>query len=424
MYILHAHWQPPTTPNDPGALFFWAENALAAQPPKMGKRVPKGAIHPFCANVATVHRLLDELTHCGGKPNSSPLSLRLPTTRTGPQPSPQLLHTWEVDTTTPLTLGTWAISGDRFTPIEAFPILSKLPLPAELPPNVRLGADLHFWATALNLVLEVLAQQKLLPTLAQADAEGKRYHARWLPILDGPRDELRLTHLVEAMPPLCRAEAGVGDVAPHPRHLLDSFLNTMTDTLARHWGQGHYTTSSVAQQEPAHQWLQALFQADPTVKGAVAQLQRLYTSYRAWLRNLQAAGDRHFRVAFRLEAPLQQVESKGKSKKGNTEWLLHFLLQARDDPSLLAPADQVWQTRGSVLNALGRHFEQPQEKLLAGLGYAARLFEPVRRSLQSAKPEAAALSTQEAYSFLRESAPLLEESGFGPCRRCGPGPLC
>ena len=412
MYILHAHWQPPTTPNDAGALWLWAESALAP-PPAKATKTPKGGSHPFAVEPATVHRLFDELTHIGGKASAGQLALRLPTTRTGPQPSPALLHSWELDTRTTPTLIPWSIASDRLSPLAAYALLTQLPALSELPANVRLGDDLLFWQTALHLALEVLAQQKILPTLTPAGADGKSYHARWLPVLDGPRDEVRLHYLVDAMPPLCRAEAGVGDVAPQPRHLLDSFLNTMTDTLARQWGQGHYVSPDCAAQEPVYQWLRALFQSDPTVKGPAAQLQRLYTSYRAWLRNLQVAGDRHFRVAFRLEAPIQQAENKSKSKKAASDWLLHFLLQARDDPSLLAPADQVWQTRGSVLKALGRHFEQPQEKLLAGLGYAARLFDPLRRSLQGAKPESAALSTQEAYTFLREAAPLLEESGFG-----------
>lgn len=408
MYSLHAHWQPPTTPNDTGALGVWAENALAPQPPKTAKTA-KDRPHPFCADAPTVHRLLNELTGCGGTTNRGQLALRLPTTRTGPQPSPQLLHTWALDTRTTPTLATWYIATDRLPPLAAYAVLSKLPTGAELPPNIQIGDDLYFWMTALHLVREVLAQQKLLPTLTPV-ANGKQYHARWLPILDGPRDEVRLQYLVDAMPPLCRAAADPGEELP-PRQLLESFLNTMTDALAREWGQGHDATPGVAHQESVYHWLRALFQTDPTVKSPAAQVQRLYTSYRAWLRNLQAAGDRHFRVAFRLEAPLQQATSQ--EKPTNQDWLLHFLLQARDDPSLLAPAEQVWQTRGSVLTALGRHFEQPQEKLLAGLGYAARLFDPLRRSLQSAKPQAASLSTQEAYTFLREAAPLLEESGFG-----------
>ena len=94
-------------------------------------------------------------------------------------------------------------------------------------------------------------------------------------------------------------------------------------------------------------------------------------------------------------------------------WQLHFLLQARDDPSLIVPAKEVWQSGNATLQALGRTFTNPQEKLLAGLGYAARLFEPLRRSLQTETPTVAMLTTEEAYAFLRTAAPVLEESGFG-----------
>ena len=57
--------------------------------------------------------------------------------------------------------------------------------------------------------------------------------------------------------------------------------------------------------------------------------------------------------------------------------------------------------------------EQPQEKLLSGLGFAARHFPPLAHTLQGSTPTAAPLSTADAYTFLRETAPLLEESGFG-----------
>src|SRR5205085_5191650 len=56
---------------------------------------------------------------------------------------------------------------------------------------------------------------------------------------------------------------------------------------------------------------------------------------------------------------------------------------------------------------------QPQERLLAGLGYAGRIFPPLEASLHSAAPDRALLTTQEAFAFLKEAAPLLEQSGFG-----------
>jgi SNF2 family DNA or RNA helicase len=95
------------------------------------------------------------------------------------------------------------------------------------------------------------------------------------------------------------------------------------------------------------------------------------------------------------------------------DWTLRYFLQANDDASLLVPAEAVWRERGSALKFLNRKFDQPQEKLLAGLGLAARIFAPIEDSLRAARPEGCALDAQGAYDFIREAALLLQSSGFG-----------
>ena len=90
-----------------------------------------------------------------------------------------------------------------------------------------------------------------------------------------------------------------------------------------------------------------------------------------------------------------------------------FFLQAKDDRSLLVPAEEVWKTRSSTLTFLKRGFKNPQEQLLADLGKASRAFPTIDRSLQTARPVGLELDAEQAYSFLRHSAPLLEQSGFG-----------
>ncbi len=57
--------------------------------------------------------------------------------------------------------------------------------------------------------------------------------------------------------------------------------------------------------------------------------------------------------------------------------------------------------------------DRPQERLLAGLGAASRLFAPIERSLHTSRPELAVLAPAEAHRFLCEIAPLLESNGFG-----------
>jgi SNF2 family DNA or RNA helicase len=80
---------------------------------------------------------------------------------------------------------------------------------------------------------------------------------------------------------------------------------------------------------------------------------------------------------------------------------------------LLVPAEIVWKERSGTLTFLKRKFENPQERLLADLGKATRLFPTIEESLKTARPVGLKLSTAQAYTFLRESAPLLEQSGFG-----------
>lgn len=395
MLVLHAHWQPPLSPADRGGVLFWAETS-DAPPPRKQTRLEKNPTpkeHPFCAPPTALHQITPD-----ARPGQA--TLFLPTTRTGPQPSPGLLHDWDLDEETPPKLTPWRVSGLWLPAASSLQLLVSLP--ETLPPHMTLSADIRYWRTASVLVLETLAAQKFLPVLVPAD--DATFHARWLPVLDGPKDAPRLARLEAAMPPVCRADATWRDASISPRALLDTFLKTMTDALARRWGRAAAPYLK-GDDDPALRWLAALFSDDPTVDASPAQLNVLAHSHRAWMRNLHVAGDAAFRVAFRLEAPLQQAEG--------SNWQLHYLLQARDDPSLLVPADVVWKTRGNVLKRLGRRFEQPQEKLLAGLGYAARLFPPIASSLKSARPTSLSLDTRQAYTFLRETAPLLDETGFG-----------
>ncbi len=411
MLVLHTHWQPPRSPADTGGVLFWAEMSEGAPPAWKRGRIaanPKPKDHPFCAPLKAIEWALDR------EGNEGTATLRLPSTRNGPRPSPELIHNWELDQDTPPFLAPWTVKGLWLPTAKALLLLVDLPEVEAEKRQFILGADAHFWGNAANLVLETLAAHKLVPVLAQADPAGKVFHARWLPVLDSPKDGPRLALLEAAMPPVCRCVLPVHTLAGDkgqverelsPRQLLTTFLNTGCDALARKWGKAAAPRFSKRDFDPAQRWLEALFSDDPTIKASPAQLQALANSQRSWMRNLFVAGDAAFQIAFRLETPTQQ------SKEAN--WQLHYLLQARDDPSLLITASDVWKKTGSALTELGRRFEQPQEKLLAGLGYAARLFPPIASSLKSKRPAQLTLDTQQSYTFLRETAPLLEGAGFG-----------
>ena len=302
---------------------------------------------------------------------------------------------------TPLT--EMATAGVREPAGASQPIAERLVAGKETP-DFAPGAGTRYWQRCAALVLEVLAAQKLVPILVPAP-DGKTCFGRWLPVLDGPKDGPRLAQLEAAMPPVCRSALVSGQEPPPPRILLSTFLNATCDALARRWGHTGAPRSAFLGSAPADRWLQSLFAETPEVRLSAAQVQALVVSQRAWLRNLHAAGDAAFRISFRLEAPESQARSP--------EWKLHYLLQSRQDPSLFVPAEVIWQKKGSLLNELGRRVEQPQEKLLAGLGYAGRLFPPITQSLKSKTPSSLTLDSPLAYTFLREAGPLLEGAGFG-----------
>jgi SNF2 family DNA or RNA helicase len=402
MYVIHAHWRPASTPTQSGALCIWCETSEAQAPNrKIDKRHRDLQPHPFVVEITRVRAVLVRLTGLDLTGGDDNLSLRLPTGRTAPQPSPQLVHEWPLDEST-LSLAPWQIPALALNPADALTLLMKLPT-EELPHDMRLADDLHFWRTAARLALEALAQHRLQPGLV-SDAAGKLV-ASWLPVLDGPRDGPRLARLREAMPPLCRA--AVVNTEPTPRSLLDSFLAALVDGAMRRWCRTMPSLFAV-EDATARDWLGALLRKDAQIQASVAQAQRLHASYRAWLRNLHVAGDSNFRVTLRLDAPEQ-----ADANQEPVEWSLRYLLQARDDPSLMVDASEIWQKRSELLSGLQQRLHNPQELLLGGLGFVARHSDPVRRSLQDKRPVVARLSSDEAFTYMRQVAPLLESSGFG-----------
>lgn len=414
MFVLHAHWRPPRRPTETGGMLIWAETSEAQKQIYLRGRLPKKhppRDHPFCLSADVLRERIGTGTPLGDAETQS-VKIRLPATRTGPIPSPDLAHNWILDTETSPFMAPWLVDGLWLTASKAFGVLVNLPMVG--PDNLFvLGQDTHYWRKVANLVLETLASQKIVPVLLPIKNNGS-YIARWQPVLDGAIDGSRLSLLSTSMPPICQMDLlhpngryHTGDIQP-AQDQLNTFVESMCDALVRSWAKSNAPYFKSGDDTPFHAWLRALFNEDATVQASHAQLQALESSLRSWMRYLHAAGDGNFRIAFQLDAPHQE-EILGKEGA----WNLRFMLQARDDPSLIVPAEEVWRKGDSSLQYLGRRFDNPQDKLLAGLGYAARLFPPLLPGLQTSHPTSTTLDTSRAYIFLRETVPLLNQAGFG-----------
>ncbi len=416
MLVIHAHWRPPRRTNETGSIFFWAESSDKEEPFYFKGRLPKRQPPKEHLFALTADELREKIS--GGTPlakaSTEMAKLRLPSTRTGPVPSPELAHHWNLDTTTPLFLAPWLVEGLELSSETAFVVLVSLPLRG--PNNAYvLGADALYWRKAANLVMEILAAQKVVPVLeCQNGGTNEQYLAQWEAVLDGEDDGTRLARLAAAMPPVCLMELlhpnGRYNAAPMhtPRGLLESFVNTMCDVMMRAWGRSVMPAFDTRYDTPFQAWIKALFSSEKIVHASNAQLESLQSSLNAWMRDLQAAGDENFRVAFSLASPTAEI---GVTTQG--EWTLGFNIQSRHDPSLVMTAEEIWQTMEPALEIGGRRIEFPQERLLAGLGYASRLYPPLMESLQDSQPKQITLSTENAYQFMRQAAPLLKQAGFG-----------
>jgi len=269
-----------------------------------------------------------------------------------------------------------------------------------LDPEDQMGDDLRFWQIAARFTLELLARERYVPNIDDKNV------ATWQPVLTGD-DRGRFVRLARAMPPVCRAMLPHGS-PPSATTVLDSFLQATIDALCRQslqrWEPSVPPRVSQGNRAQAYIWLLSLARPRSEEQPTTIKLdQRLRGSIKRWLQPLQVVAHEAFKTCFRLEAP----------SNPRAPWLLRFFLQSVDDPSLLVPVGQIWRQRGAGWHQVRSKQGRPQEKLLADLGLGMRIFQPLEKALKTAAPEIAHLSVQQAYSFLREAAPILEESGMG-----------
>ncbi|GAC1645053.1 MAG: DEAD/DEAH box helicase [Ktedonobacteraceae bacterium] len=332
------------------------------------------------------------------------MSLRLPSTSKAPAHSPELLVEESLESAT--SLKWWDIETLTFPAGLSLDML--LALPENPPYGMVYGSSLQFWMTVAGFTFELITKQAFIPTL-QETKQGRTllYQAVWKVFLSHENLE-RLNVLTHTMPPLCWSFMSPGEKKASLLHeVVQTFLDQSVDAFVRESLPSDALVSSRASRKTApvpELWLRALSSKNSTLSASPEELQQFAKSLAAWLETVQPVSETApFRTCFRLDTPETDEQA----------WLISFHLQANDDRSLLVPADDVWQERSDTLTFLHHKFENPQERLLTDLGRASRLFPMLEESLKTAHPRGLALSTEEAYAFLRQSAPLLEQSGFG-----------
>jgi SNF2 family DNA or RNA helicase len=318
-----------------------------------------------------------------------------------------------------------------------------------LAPGVIIGKDLAYWVTALRFAGSLVAGQKFLPGL---QVVGGSYRSGWQPVITGLEAPTQAA-LVAVMPHVCRAltqEAGSPPETPAATVLLD-FLSSMVDFLVRSQEPGPPVskTKATLPKKPSQfdsfhdQWLQSLQAPEGALVGTRQDLEQLAAQIETWQRPVSLTTALPFRLCFRLEEPgeieLDSLEEKtsevarqepggqwrspagagergegaGEGERDEPSWYIRYLLQSLDDPSLLIPTADVWQSRSKSTPLLVRDNFNAKEYLLASLGESSRLYPALSDSLRSPAPAGYEVDTLGAFDFLAEKALLLEQSGYG-----------
>jgi superfamily II DNA or RNA helicase len=415
---LHAVWSRDSR------LCVWGEDAsLPARAPRRRGRLtstPRARVHPFACGTADLAGglellgIVDSIAAAAARN----LSLMLPTSIDGPQASPQLLRRPDGGRErVPEGLDAWEVPALGIAPGAAVDVL--LALPPACPPGVAIGDSLRFLAEAAKLGLEFVARGRLLPELARG---GEGWVARWRPITVDLDDAERVALLVRALPPLLRAECSVAREGDSPVAVVGGLLAAVVDSSARMFLGGtligrRASVGSGRANSAVGAWLAALTGPDAVVSGEQRELAQLAEALDRWRdAGLQDAARRSFRTCFRLSAPDADgggLEDGSEPPDAARAWRVEILVQAKDDPSVLVGAQEVWSANGDGLAVLGRRLANPQERLLGGLGHALRLWPELEPALRDAAPTGLDLSPDAAFRFLGEAAPALEQAGFG-----------
>jgi len=409
---------------DGGALLLWGETTPSAPVVRRGQN--KAPASPTNAGAARVADALAEVVPQAA-PHDSAIETRilwLPSVKNQPLPSSPLLGP-PPESKTPPVLAPWNFTALRLSAEQAVDLLCACVGRDTLGPGVAIGSSLAYWVHVLRFAGALVAREQFLPSLR---ADGESYRACWQPVLSGDTGQ-RLNQLASLMPPACRA-LGTADAPPDRPALavvtevVETFVDALvravvmprapvalsSPSLALRASRAGKKTAGFASIHDA--WLHALRSADGKLYGDVSAARQLAEQIRTWQRPVLVTTAAPFRLCFRLEEPPDNDEDDA-GIAAPSDWYVRYLLQGRDDPSLLLPVTDAWMPKGRIAAVFRKSSFASREYLLTALGQAASLCAEVEASLKSAAPGGYRTDARGAHAFLTETAWLLEQAGFG-----------
>ncbi|GEO40361.1 ATP-dependent helicase [Skermanella aerolata] len=410
---------------DAGRLWLWGETARDSAvplPPPRGRkpRQPRALSSPFDIGAEALDEIAG-LMDLAADVNRA--TLWLPSTAERPVASSPLVEE-PPEQPGDVTLRAWETTVLGLETDDIVKLLTECPPDRTFAPGLFAAADLVYWTMALRFAGAIVARGAVLPDLVM-NADDSAF-ARWRPAFLG-RDAQALARLAHAMPDAARS-VGTIAAAPDtgPAAVLAEFVALMADGLIRREPEALPKPSRATLDD---RWLAALTGGDAALKADGYEIREFAQRIGQWRRPVAVTAGSPVRLCFRLEEPLVLTDSGDGKDSGQEDdedgenaravvnptgpWMVRFLLQPHDDPSLLVPAADLCDGGGSELARLTGGKADLKEFLLLSFAQASRLCPPVEASLKRGIPEGFETDATGAVDFLTKYAAGLEQAGFG-----------
>ncbi|MBD2359919.1 DEAD/DEAH box helicase [Anabaena minutissima FACHB-250] len=426
MKVLHGSWIPNTSADfmQSGSFYLWVETPVSK------KKRTHPQVHP--GNLSSEELISFLAETLGFKERELQLKQRistqyfaLPTANNQPLPSPELIKYLEVDVpeeyeefqywqvTCYKTVG----SLKSATAINIIKLLKDIHFLALYNANeFQLGSDLLFWYHYTQEFRQIILKDQYIPSLkyrpiAAAKTTKKKskspqpqefeIYAGWEIISE--QYEANIQKYIEYMPLICVAGNTIQsdkieffEQETLLRHFSECLLNNLVTNTP--------STAAFDKQIADSLIYYCLYPQKHNPLRTYTALQE-YQQWLAWKnRIIRTQADSLFHLCFQLHSPTaEQIDN----------WQMQFLVSSKKDPSLKLALADYWtmnqKTKTGVNKEFGKDFDT---NLLLNLGYAARMYPKLWQGLETDSPTGMQLTLEEAFDFLKDSAWVLEDSGF------------
>ncbi len=275
------------------------------------------------------------------------------------------------------------------------------------------GHDLTFWAEVAAFSLELLSDQRFVPSVFHRD--GDRLEARWVPWLADTALSEPLQHLARWMPTSAVSMTGV--TAPDRWVEIERGLEKFIDASIREVLVREDFIDAIEDRDDESDrqvtWLSGLLGDGREIFGSNEQAVDVMRGARQWLSGLiDPSEGRSVRLCLQLSEPLEGILDATEADLAGATWPLTFHLVVTDDPPIIIDAAQIWSDGGGgrLASVLGPE-ETPGDILLGELARAERIWPRLQEALEGIDPTGLDLETSEAHTFLQDIRPILQESG-------------